>query len=347
MKHLLLKYHDDSASSSAKGVKPNRGALAAKTRAKSAHLYSKADHEWQSIDIILNPAEWNWRFGGRKPPHSRQRASGIWTCPFTRDEILTIWQSASISILSSGGSINKHLIDEDSRRTRDLLLHYNGAFEDFSCCQGIAAAAAASCSSSDDSNGSSGNVDDRCHLIQAELDRALFCQDDFLVSSILNGNPQRFPTHILRLELERELDRLLIDQILLREQEDQMQTGDGAGSTYGGTKKVLVPFEQIVNEDATTSNVAASQAKARGVGVGEALKEQKDDRSHQDNILFQRRGDATKERQKELDRAENTVRFGLLLLVFGYFRSQFLARKRLSEAHDVVLGGRQGQENSK
>lgn len=128
-----------------------------------------------------------------------------------------------------------------------------------------------------------------------------------------------------------------------------MQTGDGAGSTYGGTKKVLVPFEQIVNEDATTSNVAASQGKARGVGVGEALKEQKDNRSHQDDILFQRRGNATKERQKELDRAENTVRFGLLLLVFGYFRSQFLARKRLSVAHDVhvVLGGRQGQENSK
>ena len=44
VKHLLLKYHDDSASSSAKGVKPNRGALAAQTRAKSAHLYLSLIH---------------------------------------------------------------------------------------------------------------------------------------------------------------------------------------------------------------------------------------------------------------------------------------------------------------
>ena len=307
VKHLLLKYHDGSVSSLGKGARPNRGALAAKTRAKSAHLYSKADHEWQSIDIVLNPAEWNWRYGGRKP--SRQHASGVWTCPFTRDEILTIWQSTSIP---SSDSINTNLTDEDSRRTHDLLLQYNGAFEDYSFCQGTAAAGAcerrAACSS-EDSDGSSDDVDDRCHLIQAELDRALCCQDDFLVSSILNGTPQRFPTQILRLELERELDRLLIDQILLREQEDQMQTGHGAGSTHrsSGTKKAL--FAQIVNEDApcTTSNV-------------------------QDDILSQRRGsdrntctNATK-CQKELDRTENTVRFGLLLLVFGYFRPQHVSK---------------------
>lgn len=115
-----------------------------------------------------------------------------------------------------------------------------------------------------------------------------------------------------------------------------MQTGHGAGSTHrsSGTKKAL--FAQIVNEDATctTSNVAMRQGQARGVGVGEALQEQEVNRSHQDDILSQRRGsdrntctNATNERQKELDRTENTVKFGLLLLVFGYFRSQYVAKE--------------------
>lgn len=177
-----------------------------------------------------------------------------------------------------------------------------------------------------------GDVDDRCYLIQTELDRAMFCRDSFLVSSILNGTPQRFPTQILRLELERELDRLLIDQILSREQEDQkMQAGDGgdARSKCGGT----------------TSNVGTRQGEAQRGGVVKASSQGGKDKRDQEKILFQRRSDRNTDvvDERELDGIENTVRFGLLLLVFSYFRSQHLARqqrKRLPGSHDLhVLGG--------
>lgn len=52
------------------------------------------------------------------------------------------------------------------------------------------------------------------------------------------------------------------------------------------------------------------------------------------------RAEAEEERQRELNRAENTVRFGLLLLVFGYFRSRHMVKEqqnKLSGAHRGML----------
>ena len=51
---------------------------------------------------------------------------------------------------------------------------------------------------------------------------------------------------------------------------------------------------------------------------------------HQARARYQRlqRTEAEEERQRELNRAENTVRFGLLLLVFGYFRSRHMVKEQ-------------------
>ena len=363
IKHLLLKYHDralptedadadadvygtstadNDAAAIAATKTVNRGALAAKTRSKSPELYSKADHEWQSIDVIIHPDEWNWRYGGRKPPvFSLRQSSDAWTCPFTRDEIIAIWQSTTCNPTS-----DKHLTNADQRRTYSLLMRYNGAFQDHSSSNSgqrdteetvprYRYSTRLRLQADIDDGSSNVDVDDQCHLIQAELDRAIFCRDDFLVSSILNGTPQRYPTHILRLELERELDRLLIDQTLRREQEmEQPVCVDGLRQSSASTCTASGESDtkQKVTIDTTNTTPPTSVDASGGSSTGI---------DHQARARHQRlqRTEAEEERQRELNRAENTVRFGLLLLVFGYFRSRHMVKeqqKKLSGARRNV-----------
>lgn len=61
------------------------------------------------------------------------------------------------------------------------------------------------------------DIDRRCRLVLAELERANASSEDFVDSSILHSSEQRFPIKILRKELNRELDRLLLLQV--KEQE--------------------------------------------------------------------------------------------------------------------------------
>ncbi|GBG24732.1 Hypothetical Protein FCC1311_009502 [Hondaea fermentalgiana] len=61
------------------------------------------------------------------------------------------------------------------------------------------------------------DVDRRCRLVLVELERANESKDAFMDSSVLHSSEQRFPIRILRKELNRELDRLLLLQV--KEQE--------------------------------------------------------------------------------------------------------------------------------
>lgn len=62
------------------------------------------------------------------------------------------------------------------------------------------------------------DIDEKCRLVLREMDKVIVNSNDTMDSSILHGNLQRFPTPILRLELEKELDRLLWSQVHEREQ---------------------------------------------------------------------------------------------------------------------------------
>ena len=48
------------------------------------------------------------------------------------------------------------------------------------------------------------------------MDKTIAFRNPFMDSAVLHVAPQRFPTTVLRLELERELDRLLREQIYER-----------------------------------------------------------------------------------------------------------------------------------
>lgn len=68
------------------------------------------------------------------------------------------------------------------------------------------------------------DIDARCRLVYQELQRAIAnTRNEFMDSQTLHSTLQRFPTKVLRLELEKELDRLLISQITEKE-EYELQT---------------------------------------------------------------------------------------------------------------------------
>jgi len=49
--------------------------------------------------------------------------------------------------------------------------------------------------------------------VMAELDKAANNSNPLMASAVLHGHEQKFPTNVLRVELERELDELLRQQV--------------------------------------------------------------------------------------------------------------------------------------
>lgn len=57
------------------------------------------------------------------------------------------------------------------------------------------------------------DIDRRLRRLQRELDVVTHTRNPTMISSILHGAPQRYPTSTLRLSLEAEMDRLLREQV--------------------------------------------------------------------------------------------------------------------------------------
>jgi hypothetical protein len=74
------------------------------------------------------------------------------------------------------------------------------------------------------------DIDARCRTVLNELDKTLSFRNPFMDSAVLHIAPQRFPTTVLRLELERELDRLLSEQIYERERASKFLVEDSSDS---------------------------------------------------------------------------------------------------------------------
>ena len=68
------------------------------------------------------------------------------------------------------------------------------------------------------------DIDRRCRTVQEELDLAYMCAQDFMKSAVMHSVPQKFPVDVLRADLERELDRLLVLQVIERERATKLLT---------------------------------------------------------------------------------------------------------------------------
>lgn len=159
------------------------------------------------------------------------------------------------------------------------------------------------------------DVDNRCRQLLLELDRALACTKEFMDTAVLHGADQRFPTPVLRAELERELDRVLLTQVFEREQVEraitlerqiisaQLRKTEAEGLAKRAEKEREIVLKQMEKADANRAaqllldgqraeaeadDVAAIQ-RARGMGTGEGSKlQQANNASEQAQDLLQR-----------------------------------------------------------
>lgn len=90
------------------------------------------------------------------------------------------------------------------------------------------------------------DIDLKCRSILREIDRALANSNETMDSAVLHGNLQRFPTKVLRLELEKELDRILLDQIRERERAPNVidQSSDVSSESDQDEEAVLIRKQQ-------------------------------------------------------------------------------------------------------
>ena len=207
--------------------------LAPQIRSKHPKDWSSEEVEWTSIDKILNPDAWLWlkmrpskniktyTYSCHKSIDSQILPSATWSCPFTRDKIIDIWSS------------EKKLCNDEEMYCKRLLLKYNGTYfkrnEAYQKDRKWKALKNNKFGIKEEKN-----IYARCHQVLNEIDRAKRCKNKLVSSSIMHDSAQQFSSDMLLLDLERELDRLIEQQIdekgsfyppILFDQEDQ-EDGD-------------------------------------------------------------------------------------------------------------------------
>ena len=71
------------------------------------------------------------------------------------------------------------------------------------------------------------DIDKRCRTVLDEIDMSFECTAPYMKSAVMHSVPQMFPIDVLRADLERELDRLLCEQVFERERATKIMDMNG------------------------------------------------------------------------------------------------------------------------
>ncbi|RLO09390.1 hypothetical protein DYB28_003866, partial [Aphanomyces astaci] len=229
-------------------------------RSKELQLRKAMLREWVAMERVLHPDLYSTKLTPAVPTH------------WTKDKLLSLIQTPEEQI---------SILPPKERHVRDLLWHYDNVF-----CLELVTPKAVPVSHHAVNHTQQGmkvevDIDLRCRLVQQELDRAMANPNDMMDSSILHSAPQRFPTQVLRLELEKELDRLLLSQLYERETAEWKALAASLDKTDDGDSSDSDPEAQIAR---------LAKAKAAGKpqsGTKKATKPsfQKQKRAIQDTVV--------------------------------------------------------------
>ncbi len=147
-----------------------------------------------------------------------ERDRGLWRNPFDKAQLMKIWRSSG------------RLQSEDERHALRLMLKYNGSYQAYMQMQEERSKRKLNETKLGshvkwDSHGLRANsdVDARAREILLELDKAMANKNFWMDSRVLHNQDQRFPTAMVRLQLEDELDAILREQVKERERADRMK----------------------------------------------------------------------------------------------------------------------------
>jgi hypothetical protein len=143
-------------------------------------------------------------------PSQGAKNTGNWRNSFPKDHLLRIWKAPNPQLLKS----------DEERYVYRLLHKYNGSYGAYA--ELALQAQKRKVNSTKlgahvrwDAHGLIVNpdIDGRAREILEELDRAIANKNFWMDSLVLHTNDQRFPTEVLRLQLEDALDTVLADQV--------------------------------------------------------------------------------------------------------------------------------------
>ncbi|ETP13100.1 hypothetical protein F441_11679 [Phytophthora nicotianae CJ01A1] len=209
IRKILTRFRDDHGSNSKRRAPPNDSmSMVTLLRAQKSTELTHEEREWRLYDQLMNPMYYPVNF--KRLAKELSGATGLEDVTIspkiTREDLLTAINTPEEEL---------YKLPSDLLRGRTLLLKYDPHLS-------VNLITAARLQQSQDSlvmDSVEVDVDARCRLVFQELQRAIAnTRNEFMDSHVLHSTLQRFPTKVLRLELEKDLDRLLISQI--KEKED-------------------------------------------------------------------------------------------------------------------------------
>jgi hypothetical protein len=166
----------------------------------------------------------------------KKKTEGDFICMFPKDKIFQIWRTP------------KHkLKTDDERHTFKLLQKYNGTYEAYMTSKdesdrrkGLATKAGSHIIWEAAGRTPEVDIDTRARVVLAEIERAANCMLPFMQSDVLHTSDQMFPTPVLRVQLNEELDNILANQIKDRERAQKMRIDSDDDETSSDEDEV--PF---------------------------------------------------------------------------------------------------------
>ena len=145
-----------------------------------------------------------------KQKKNDQMKKNVWTNPFSKEKLIKIWKHTNPTLLAN----------DEERYAYRLMQKYNGSYGaymelalDFQRRKKNDSKMGAHIKWDVHGMTADPDVDNRAREVQIELDRAIANPNFWMDSLVLHTNDQRFPTAVLRLQLEEELDNILADQV--------------------------------------------------------------------------------------------------------------------------------------
>ncbi|KAF4040844.1 hypothetical protein GN244_ATG06886 [Phytophthora infestans] len=214
IRKILTRFRDDHGSNAKHRTAPNYSTMVTLLRAQKPTELTREEREWRLYDQLLNPMYFpvNFKRMAKELAEATATPGGLEevtiSTKITRQDLLTAINTREEEL---------YKLPSDLLRGRTLLLKYDPQLS-----VNLITAARIQQQSQDSQTRTDGvnlDVDARCRLVFQELQRAIAnTRNEFMDSNVLHSTLQRFPTKVLRLELEKDLDRLLISQI--KEKED-------------------------------------------------------------------------------------------------------------------------------
>lgn len=221
VRKIVTRFRDDynaAPKASALNSAPPTSMVALLRAQKWSELTTE-EREWRQYDRLLNPAYYptnskaGVKFGQLAGDVKAIESGGAPTSDLAPPPLTTMTREDIVAALNTPED-EVFTLPGDILRARTLLLKYDPQLS-----TNLLEAARVASGQQRIVDVAETDVDARCRLVYDELQRAIAnTRNEFMDSSVLHSTLQRFPTKVLRLELEKDLDRLLISQITEREE---------------------------------------------------------------------------------------------------------------------------------